>query len=156
MGPRLPRKLAADDHFTEMVTREEKLQRGGVLEQFFDRPVVEILRALASSADPRNLQKRLLILNAVVVHRDAGGLLVRVEENEHRAARPHHAKQLCNRLLEQRRRQELERIPHQSAIEKLIRKFKSFIEKALRRARRLLALQEIVAKAFLHRPDNVI
>ena len=139
-----------------MIPGEKKLKRCCVLEEFLERAVVEILGALVGSVVARHLKECLSVLDAVVIHGDAGGFLVGIKKGEKRSARPHDAKQLGDSLLEERSGKKLQSVPDERAIERLIGKSERLIEKTLRLARGLLIFQKIVAERFHHSSDDVV
>ena len=57
--------------------------------------------------------------------------LLGVKEREHARARPQHAMQRFDHGLQQRRRQKLQRVPHQRAVELLVGKIQRGVQKLL-------------------------
>jgi hypothetical protein len=137
-----------------MIAREKKLDRASILKQLFQETVMEELHVLKSSARRNN--KSPVIVDPIVVHRNATGLLVSSKENQHEPAWPHYPEELSHELIQQRRNKKLERIPDQRAIKRLIGEREGLVHEALSRACDFLIFEKISGEALLHRGQNVV
>ncbi len=104
----------------------------------------------------RRDEKGLLVLDAVVIHRNPSGFFISSEEHEHQTAGAHDSEELSYHPVEQRGNKKLERIPDERAIEGFIRKREGLIHEALCFACDLLAFEKIVTEALFHRSEDVI
>jgi hypothetical protein len=137
-----------------MIAREKKLDRASILKQLLQKTVMEELHVLKSSARRNN--KSPVIVDPIVVHRNATGLLVSSKENQHEPAWPHYPEELSHELIQQRRNKKLERIPDQRAIKRLIGEREGLVHEALSRACDFLILEKISGEALLHCGQNVV
>ncbi len=88
---------------------------------------------------------------------DMGRFLIRLKEGEYEPARPHHLQQTVDRLFQQRRAEELQRIPNQRGIEALVGETEGLVKETLAVGRDLLRLQVVAfAEALLDRGQNVV
>ena len=92
-----------------------------------------------------------------MVDRDLGCFLIRMEEGEYDAARPHHLHQTVDCLFQQRRGEELQGIPNQRGIETLIGKVERLSKEALAVLGDLLRLQVVAfAETLFNGGQNVV
>src|SRR5665213_2224277 len=95
-------ELAAHNHFTQMIAREEKLYRLKILEQLFQAPVVKKLRR----PPPSSLHQHNVVMigNPVRISRDRFDLFFRMKKRQYAGSRPQHPMQPFHYDLQQRRR----------------------------------------------------
>src|SRR5687768_17725897 len=86
--------LAANDDFTQMVARQEELNRAKAREELFDGPVIKHLRRLPTLLILQ--QERLAVGDTVGKHRDRVFLDVRVKAGQQNALGAHNLMQAAH------------------------------------------------------------
>lgn len=145
---------AANDYFSQVVAAQKEFYGLSAPEHSLQSAVIEVLNL--ARFIPGNQQKRLRILNPIVIQGHARYSFVGAEKGQYDAPGPHDFQEAFDHLVEQRRNEELKSIPDQSAVEVLFREVQDLVKETLSPAGHRLVFDEVtIAKALLHRSEYV-
>src|ERR1700691_5015564 len=126
-GPGPAKRSAANDHFPQVIASEEKFHRTKFLKKLLQAAIVEILNRPHLVA--RRQRHDLRFYNPVGVERSGLRLLLGVEKREQRRLGPKNTIKPVDGVLQQRRRQELQSVPDERAVETALRKLQILAKK---------------------------
>ncbi len=106
-----------------MIAGQEKFDGLKFLEELLEAAIIEILHGTRLPA--RSERHDLLFDNTIGEQRRRSRLLIGLKKSEQIRARPKYFKQALDGCVEQRRREKLQRVPQQRAVETLAGKFQA-------------------------------
>src|SRR5258708_35153746 len=127
-----------------------------LLEELFQTAIVEVLRPRAGPA--RSQRQYLRFSDAIVVRSDCVGFFVGIKKRQQRRLWTENSMQRVDRLLQQRRGQELQRVPHQNAVEAVIGEMQTLAQEKIGAARIGLVRHKVAvaAECIVQRVQDIV